>query len=197
MLDKEYWNDRYRSNRMGWNIGYPSTPLKSYMDNWGNKEAAILIPGAGNAYEAEYLHQQGFSHVYVMDWSQLALDGFRERVPAFPVDHLLLEDFFDHKGQYDLILEQTFFCAIDPSLRANYARHMYHNLKPGGLLVGVLFDVPLNEDKPPFGGHHTEYEALFAPFFRFNSFGPCENSIPERAGSEWFIELEKPIMSHN
>lgn len=197
MLDKEYWNDRYRSNRMGWNIGYPSTPLKTYMNSWDDKSANILIPGAGNAYEAEYLHQQGFEHVFVLDWSQLALDGFHQRVPDFPVDHLIMDDFFAHQGEYDLILEQTFFCAIDPSLRGKYAKQMFHLLASGGTLAGVLFHVPLNDDKPPFGGHEDEYEALFAPLFQLKNFAACYNSIPERAGSEWFIELVKPPLAQN
>lgn len=197
MLDKEYWNDRYRSNRMGWNIGYPSTPLKTYMDHWTDKSVTILIPGAGNAYEAEYLHQQGFSHVFVLDWSQVALDGFHERVPDFPVDHLLMGDFFSHQGEYDLVLEQTFFCAIEPALRSEYAKHMFHLLAPGGILAGVLFHVPLNTDSPPFGGHEEEYRAIFSPLFHLKIFEACYNSIPERAGSEWFIELEKPVISQN
>lgn len=197
MLDKAFWDEKYKANRMGWNIGYPSTPLATFMDSWSNKEAHILIPGAGNAYEAEYLHQKGFTNVFVLDWSRWALEGFHERVPDFPVDHLISEDFFAHDSSYDLILEQTFFCAIDPSLRAAYVKHMYHLLKPGGLLAGVLFNAPMRADSPPFGGSAEEYRALFAPLFTFKSFAACYNSIPERAGSEWFIALQKPDNGQN
>ena len=53
--NKTYWDDKYADNKTGWDIGYISSPLKSYIDQIKNKEISILIPGAGNAYEAEYL----------------------------------------------------------------------------------------------------------------------------------------------
>ena len=52
---KEYWINRYKEERTGWDIGYPSTPLKEYIDQLQDKNLRILIPGAGNGYEAEYL----------------------------------------------------------------------------------------------------------------------------------------------
>ncbi|MFN5665593.1 MAG: hypothetical protein ACK461_10475, partial [Bacteroidota bacterium] len=37
----------------------------------------ILIPGAGNAYEAGYLFQIGFQNVYICDWSPEPLQQFQ------------------------------------------------------------------------------------------------------------------------
>ena len=54
-LDAEYWEERYRAGTTGWDIGSPSTPLKEYIDQLQDPSKKILIPGAGNAYEAEYL----------------------------------------------------------------------------------------------------------------------------------------------
>lgn len=54
-LNKSYWENRYTNNLIGWNIGYISTPLKTYIDQIKDKSLKILIPGAGNSYEAEYL----------------------------------------------------------------------------------------------------------------------------------------------
>ncbi|HXH19987.1 MAG TPA: hypothetical protein VNJ07_12995 [Chitinophagales bacterium] len=34
-----------------------------------------------------------------------------------PVVRLIHRDFFKHQGRYDLIIEQTFFCAINPKPR--------------------------------------------------------------------------------
>ena len=64
---EQYWSSRYAEERTGWDIGHPSTPLKEYIDQLQNKNLKILIPGAGNAYEAEYLFEQGFKNVYVLD----------------------------------------------------------------------------------------------------------------------------------
>src|SRR5579872_327950 len=138
MLTKDWWNKRYLDKDTGWDIGYISTPLKEYIDQLNDKSIKILIPGCGNAYEAEYLFMQGFTNVFVIDLSPAALQNFSKRVPAFPQDHLICEDFFKHKGAYDLIIEQTFFCALHPSLRTAYALQMHVLLKPNGWLTGLL-----------------------------------------------------------
>ena len=151
-LSKQYWNNRYLTDDFKWDIGYPSPPLIEYTMQLQNKNLKILIPGAGNSYEAEYLYNHGFKNVYVLDFAQQALDNFKNRVPNFPVQQLINQNFFEHHGQYDLILEQTFFCALHPSLRHQYAQHMNNLLKQGGKLVGVLFNDALNETQPPFGG---------------------------------------------
>ena len=57
-LTKSFWEDKYVNFETGWDIGYISTPIKSYIDKLKNKEISILIPGAGNAYEAEYLYKE-------------------------------------------------------------------------------------------------------------------------------------------
>ncbi len=72
-----------------------------------------MIPGAGNAYEAEYLFKQGFKNIFVLDISEKPLITFSERFPEFPESQLILGDFFTHKGLYDLIIEQTFFCSYN------------------------------------------------------------------------------------
>lgn len=190
-LGEEYWTGKYQGNFLGWDIGYISTPLKTYFDQLGNKESHILIPGGGYSYEAEYLFQQGFRKVYVADISLVPLRDLQNRIPDFPKGHLLHTDFFELNGQFDLIIEQTFFCALDPRKRPDYARHMAELLKPGGKLVGVLFDTELNRDRPPFGGNKGEYQVYFKPYFQFKYFERCNNSIPPRAGKELFINLVK------
>src|SRR5574337_4276 len=121
-VDQNYWSNRWKTGETKWDIGYPSTPLASFIDTLTDKSMRILIPGCGNAYEAEYLHKKGFQNVYVLDFAAEALEEFSKRVPDFPKEHLLCMDFFALDNlHFDLILEQTFFCAIDPALRKNYA----------------------------------------------------------------------------
>lgn len=190
-LGKEYWDKRYEDKDTGWDIGHVSTPLKEYIDQLADKEQKILIPGAGNAYEAEYLHRQGFTNVFLLDISPAPLTQFLLRVPGFPVKHSVCANFFKYHDQFDLILEQTFFCALHPSQREEYAEHMHSLLKKGGKLAGVLFNDKLNTDKPPFGGSKEEYYKLFDKHFFIRHMEPCYNSIAPRAGRELFIELVK------
>ena len=111
---KKFWDLQYLAENTGWDVGSVSTPLKEYIDQLNDKNIKILIPGAGNAYEAEYLHLKGFASVTVLDISALAIKSFHNRFPDFPEEYLLNQDFFEHTGTYDLIIEQTFFCAINP-----------------------------------------------------------------------------------
>ena len=190
-LDKNYWNDRYLHGSTGWDIGHISTPLKEYFDQLTNKELRILIPGCGNAYEAEYLVEKGFKNVFLIDWSEIALNNFKKKTHRLPDSHIFCEDFFKYKGQYDIISEQTFFCAIEPSERAHYAKKVHELLLPAGKLVGLLFDDPLYDDRPPFGGNKVEYVKYFEPSFEFKVFERAYNSIQPRMGRELFILMVK------
>ncbi|WP_282080582.1 methyltransferase domain-containing protein [Aquimarina algiphila] len=188
--ENAYWTQRYTENRTGWDIGYVATPLKNYIDQLTDKTINILIPGAGNAYEAEYLFQNGFHNVYVLDISQTPLDTFAQRVPDFPKSQLILGDFFTLKGSYDLIIEQTFFCSFvpTPENRSTYVLQMSNLLNPDGKLVGLWFDTPLTDDmeKRPFGGDKKEYLSYLETHFETIIFEKCYNSIPERQGNELF-----------
>lgn len=190
-LDALFWEKKYTDESTGWDIGAVSTPLKTYFDQLTNKNISILIPGAGNAYEAEYLHKLGFDNVHIIDWAQSALNNIKLRVPSFPKEHLFQVDFFAHECTYDLIIEQTFFCAISPALRKQYVNKMYEMLKPNGKLVGVLFNIQLNDNHPPFGGCKEDYLSLFEEKFHIKMMDTAYNSITPRQNNELFIILEK------
>ncbi len=190
-LDARYWENRYLKGDTGWDMNQVSPPIKAYIDQLTDKQEKILIPGAGNAYEAEYLHRQGFPNCYVLDFSASAMNNFRTRVPDFPQDRCIQQNFFEVNPTFDLIIEQTFFCALKPELREKYARKMHELLSKNGKLVGLLFDAPMNEDEPPFGGNREEYYNYFQPYFHMDCIEPCYNSIPPRAGKELFLILRK------
>jgi thiopurine S-methyltransferase len=192
MLDKQYWSNRYENQQTGWDLGVITPPLKNYFEGLKNKELKILIPGAGNGYEVEYLFQSGFKNVYIMDIVQYPLTQFSIRCPEFPSQHILCGDFFEYNTQrFDLIIEHTFFCALPKNNRASYFKKMYELLNPLGLLAGLWFNVPLNETEPPFGGNIDEYQSLFTPYFNLKNKFNVDNSINKRQGQEVFMELLK------
>lgn len=190
-LSADYWNERYQAGTAGWDIGYPSTPLKDYIDQMKKKDLRILIPGGGNSYEAIYLLEQGFSNVTVIDLAPVVTNVLKEKLSAYRNNiQIITGDFFELKEEYDLIIEQTFFCAIDPALRPAYVKQMHRLLASKGKLVGVLFNRGF-EGGPPFGGNTEEYKALFQPYFSILTLSACYNSIPPRAGTEVFMILQK------
>ncbi len=184
----EYWNSRYNKSETGWDIGSVSEPLKAYIDQLPDKDISILIPGCGNAYEAAYLLQHGFTNVTLIDISAVLVKAIKEKFAA-SIDkqlHVIEGDFFKLDKQFDLVLEQTFFCALDPSLREAYVSKMADIVKPGGKLAGVLFNRDF-EGGPPFGGNKDEYLALFSDKFIVKTMETCYNSIEPRRGNELFV----------
>lgn len=188
-LDAGFWNSRWQSGKTGWDIGHASPPITEYLKQYDNKDAPILIPGCGNAYEAAYMIDNGFTNVTLVDISDVAVTMLMEKFKAHHQIHVLCGDFFRHTGSYDLILEQTFFCAQVLGRRSEYVRKMHSLLNAGGRLVGVLFGVDFGPVGPPFGGTEREYRALFEPLFDIQKLEPCYNSIAPRAGAELFINL--------
>lgn len=190
-FDEAYWSERYASDKTGWDMGTPSRPLMEFVERHVPLNAQILIPGAGNGHEAIALFERGWKHVHVCDLSPLPLEHIRNTSPDFPREQLIRGDFFELSGSFDCILEQTFFCAIEPSLRDAYVVQMAALLKPGGQLSGVLFDFPLTEKGPPFGGSEAEYRKRLSAGLEVVLFEPCQNSMPGREGKEFFFTCQK------
>ena len=191
VLDKEFWEERYATGQIGWDIGHISTPLKAYIDQIMDKNLKILVPGAGNGHEVVYLFKQGFRNVFVVDIAHQPLQNIKSKLPGFPEEQLMEVDFFDLVLQeFDLVLEQTFFCTLDLELREEYAKKMIDIIKPQGKLCGLFFNFPLTADGPPFGGNASEYRKLFSPYFKINTLEPCTNSIEPRQGRELFFIFE-------
>jgi hypothetical protein len=190
-LNKNYWENRYKSNSTGWDVGYITSPLQQYIEQLADKNLKILIPGAGNGYEFEYLYNQGFKNSFVADIAGEPLENIKHRIPKIAENHLIYGDFFEIEDKFDLVLEQTFFCALNPELRKKYAEKMYSILNPGAKLAGLFFQFPLTEDGPPFGGSREEYIEIFSPLFTIKTLETAYNSIKPREGRELFFIFEK------
>lgn len=189
-LDQAYWDAQYRAKATGWDLGTVSPPIQELIDTIEDKNSAILIPGGGNSYEAEYLLQQGFTNITVIDISPTLIEVLQQKFVNQPHVKIILGDFFEHQGQYDWIIEQTFFCALPPTMRPKYVWKMHQLLAPKGKIAGLLFNREF-EEGPPFGGNKLEYMNLFSGAFTILKMDVCTNSVRPRANSELFIELEK------
>ena len=189
-LDQTYWDDQYKAKATGWDLGLVSPPIQKLIDTIEDKNSAILIPGGGNSYEAEYLLQQGFTNITVIDIAPTLIEALQQKFVNQPHVKIILGDFFEHQGQYDWIIEQTFFCALPPTMRPKYVWKMHQLLAPKGKIAGLLFNREF-EEGPPFGGNKVEYINLFSGAFTILKMDVCANSVVPRANSELFIELEK------
>ena len=192
-LDKAYWDSRYQSDNIGWDIGYVSPAIKNWFDIQENKDLHILIPGAGSGYEVSYAHKIGFKNVFYMDFSLEAVALFKSKNISFPENRILSSDFFDLNlsSHFDIIIEQTFFCAQSPSRRVKYVKKTHDLLRKKGQIVGLLFGINFQKNGPPFGGDIVQYQKLFESKYEIEKLQICKNSIPERAGNEIWMELTK------
>lgn len=188
---EKYWHERYLANETGWDIGTISTPIKEYVDQLTDKSLKILVPGAGNSHEVEYLYNKGFRNVYLLEFCEAPIANFLKRLPNFPKNQIIQTDFFKHKGIYDLIIEQTFFSSLRPETRKEYIHKTHELLKPNGILVGLLFDIDFKNDFPPFGGNKEMYQKLFSRKFEIIRLEKSYNSIKPRESNELFVKMLK------
>lgn len=191
-LDAGFWDERWRTNDTGWDLKEVSPALKAYFDTFTCKNKSILIPGCGNAYEAEYLLQNGFRNVTVIDISPTLVQQLLNKFSAFAGRELTLicGDFFKHTGAYDFIIEQTFFCALEKNRREEYVQKMQTLLKDTGRLAGLLFNKEF-ENSPPFGGSRSEYLNLLTPYFEILQMEVTDKSVKPRLNTELFFEVKK------
>lgn len=191
ILDQEYWDNRYKEDAVAWDLGMVSPPIKEYIDQLENKDIRILIPGCGNTHEAEYLLNQGFTNITVIDISPTLIEKLQQKFSNYPNLTIRLCDFFEHSGEYDLVLEQTFFCALHPDLRPNYVAKMHNLLTENGKLVGVFFNHEFPFEGPPFGALQEHYIAFFEDLFHLKKMEHCHNSAEKRKDEELFIHFIK------
>jgi SAM-dependent methyltransferase len=190
-FDPAFWSSKYLNSETQWDLGAVSPALKIYIDQLTDKHVSILIPGCGNAHEAKYLLEKGFSNITVIDIAPEPIAQLKLAIKDSTRLNLICGDFFEFQGQFDLILEQTFFCALPPTARKAYAIKMHQLLKEGGKLVGLLFNRNFEQTTPPFGGNLTEYQRLFTPLFSTVILTPCTDSHPKRQGTELFMQCCK------
>ncbi len=194
MPSNNYWNNRYNTNDIGWDIGKVSHPIKKWLDHQSDKSKKILIPGAGSGFEVGYAYKIGFKNVYYLDFSNVAAQKFKTLFPDFPTSQIITDNFLNlskHNDTFEVIIEQTFFCAISPNKRVQYINKAYELLKKNGTIIGLLFNINFNEASPPFGGTKKSYKLLFNTKFSILKIENCYNSVSPRANKELWIMMVK------
>lgn len=192
LLDKTYWDQRWQQEQTGWDLGQPAPALLRFFDDYNiDRDTRILIPGCGNAWEAAALLERGFTNITLCDISPALCRQLEQRFSQSSNIHILCADFFDLTGPFDLVIEQTFFCALPPDLRTAYVKQMATIIRPGGLLAGLWFAVEFPFDGPPFGGNPNDYLRILENAFIIREAGLCNYSVKPRQGNEWFIVAER------
>lgn len=180
-MEYEFWRQRYRDDHTPWDLGEPA-PVLTWAQAQGHlPEGLWLVPGAGTGNDSRGLQGLGKS-VVSLDLVPLGLSRGVRSIPA------LAADFFVQplrEGSFDGIWEHTFFCAIHPDRRRDYARTCHHLLKPGGVLAGVFFNHG-EPDGPPFDCPADLVREVLGPWFEEIILRGNPRSPERRQGKELF-----------
>lgn len=189
---KEYWDGKYNSSDLGWDMGKAHPYLDTVLSQVKLMRSKILVLGAGRSHDANFFADQGHI-VTAVDISQKAIDAAKEIYPE--TEHLKYQlcDAFKLKelGEtYDLIWDHTFYCAIPPQRRTELVKLWYDLLNEQGKVSGVFFSMfkPMG---PPYGGSERELNQRVSDKFHIIYWNRIRQGPVERLGKEFFVYLEK------
>lgn len=187
------WDRRYTENDTPWDKGAAHPALRDAAV-WGALSGRVLVPGCGTGHDVRELARGGIEAVG-LDVAPLAIGRARSH-PAAGGESYIQGDLFDLPpelcGSFDGVFEHTCFCAIDPRRRGDYVSSVAAALKPCGLLLGIFFMNPDNdEDGPPHGCTRGELDALFGRDFTLRWERGVIATYPGREGRELLRLLQR------
>ena len=188
------WQGHYDRGDLMWDIEQVSPPFARLWEQQKFSAGKTIIPGCGRGHEVVYFAERGFD-VTGVDFAMGAVthleNSLKEKKLASRVIH---GDFFSldssHDGYYDIMFEQTFFCAIAPSKRPLYIDTVKRILKKGGLLVALFYETG-EKGGPPFNTTLAHIQQHFLQHFAAEHLDKATDSIERRNGKEWLAILRK------
>lgn len=194
LTKSDYWNNIYISEaNPGWNLNQPAEAFKDMLPRVKLPKSRILVLGCGYGHDAALFAQAG--HVVTgVDFSNEAISGAQkkyshlknltfEKMDVFNLPH-------DWNHSFDVVVEHTLFCAINPEKRTDLVNVWKRLLHEEGQLMGVFFAM-FKRQGPPYGATERELRHLLLPHFQFLFWGRLRNSLPERLGKELFVLAKK------
>uniref|UniRef100_A0A0G4I0Q1 Methyltransferase domain-containing protein n=1 Tax=Chromera velia CCMP2878 TaxID=1169474 RepID=A0A0G4I0Q1_9ALVE len=112
-------------------------------------EGRALVPGCGRAYDVQLLASPA-RFVLGVDIAPTAVaqaQAYLDTCDPPPCRNfeLMAADFFSlgesEEKKFDFIFDYTFLCALPPELNAQRAKKMSSLLKPGGVLMTLIFPI--------------------------------------------------------
>ena len=195
---KEYkledWQRHYDENDLGWDLGQVAPPFVKLWEEGKLPLGKVLVPGCGRGHEVQFFAENGFA-VTAIDFSAGAVTYLKNALKERNLEgRVLHQDFFSlddtHDGVYDLVIEQTFFCAISPRQRQDYVLNVSRMLKPGGMLVGLFYHTD-KQGGPPYNTTREDIETHFSEKFKIQELYKTTLSSEQRKGKEWLGIFKK------
>lgn len=189
--DAGFWDPLFAADLGGWELGRASPPLADWFQGEDLTGLRALVPGCGRGHEARLLAGLG-ARVDAIDLAPTAIaQAIEATAPGLAIDFQVRDLFaLPRVPTYDLVVEHTCFCAIDPARREEYVEVCADVLRPGGELVGVFY-AHGRPGGPPFTTSADEVRARFGRRFEVLALAPALGSTLVRHGHELFGRLRR------
>ncbi len=184
-----FWSQRYQEGSTSWDLRSPAPALRDFLPKLKVPRSRILVMGAGSGHDAALLAQAGHL-VTAVDFAPEAIAMSRQQFAGVANLEFVEADCFaldrEYEGNFDIVFEHTFFCAITPEQRRDLIKIWARVLAPGGQLLAIFFVHPLRNG-PPFGVSEWEVRAYLQGAFRVLNWQRIRSSVPSRLGNELWV----------
>lgn len=138
----EFWNEFYISQNTPWDLGEASPVLKQALLQLKLPRQRVLVLGAGRGHDAAEIARAGHV-VTAVDISEPAKKDFLSKYSNVRDLTYVVADAFDLPAHFyqsfDLVIDHTFFVAIEPRRRSEVVQVWKKALVPGGHLLAIFF----------------------------------------------------------
>lgn len=182
------WDAAWVQKVTPWDLGGVHPVIENLVATGSLPTGRVLVPGCGSGWDVVALAGPT-RHVVGLDLSETATSQARkaaEGKPGAPFSEFVSGNFFDYapSAPFDLIFDYTFFCALNPSLRPEWAKKMAQLLLPGGELITLMFPLDEYSGGPPYAVSEKAYEDALGPSgLECHSLEPVQGPKP-RLGKE-------------
>lgn len=190
-----YWDVRYRTGSDSWDLGTPTPVFARLLKEKKFRPGRLAVVGCGKGYDAVLFADAGFT-VTGFDFSREALQKAKSVAAAAGVSVEFIQENIlalppRFVSAFDYVLEYVTYCAIDPGQRPLFASAVASILRPGGVLIALLFPLGEYHGGPPFEISIRATRELFARHLTLVSGEVPEDSVRPRKGREWLSIWKK------
>lgn len=183
------WEDAWKSGVIPWDEGQSPPALRRLLAEGRVPPGRVFVPGCGAGYDLATLADVD-REVIGLDLSDDARVAFLESYRDLPGEVTYeVGDFFTYKPTrgFDFVWDYTFFCALDPAQREQWAAIMARLVKPNGILATLLFpyaDPIPDASGPPWPINTDLVRGLIADAFQLLGVTEAEHTHSGREGKE-------------
>lgn len=184
------WQHAWRAGRTPWDAGASPPALHHLLERDLVPGGRVLVPGCGTGYDLAALARHD-REIIGIDISEDARRAFVQTHQSLPGSvSYEVADFFSYEAgeDFDFVWDYTFFCALDPSQRADWAAAVERFVKPTRMLATLLFpyEDPISDRQgPPWPVNASMVRELIGESFDELEVTRPERSHPGREGREY------------